>query len=136
MREVASQDGILAAWAVGEGIIIYRIIAREHRAPVPGELLGSSGAFVLLGLLGTFQPALAVSLAVGLDMAAFLNLAGSGVIGTALSGPSSVAHAPAASTPTTPATTPAPTRARPIAQGGQSFLSRLGSLGGQTTRSV
>lgn len=67
--------GIFIAWMVGEGIIIYRVTAKEHRPPVPGELLASSGLFILLGLLSEAQPGLASLLAWGFDAAAFLNLA-------------------------------------------------------------
>lgn len=67
--------GIFVAWMVGEGIIIYRTVSKEHRPPMPGELLASSGLFVLLGLLSEAQPGLAALLAWGFDAAAFLNLA-------------------------------------------------------------
>lgn len=83
-----SDSALLGAWAVGEGIIVYRTVAREHRPPVPGELLATSGLFVVLALLAQWQPKLAVTLGIGLDIAAFLNLAQSNVIGRAISGPS------------------------------------------------
>lgn len=66
---------LIAAWIVGEGIVIYRVVARQHRPPMPGELLASSGLFVMLGLLSMAQPKLANLLAWGFDAAAFLNLA-------------------------------------------------------------
>lgn len=103
------REALLAAWLVGEGIITYRTVARQHRPPMPGELLASSGAFVLLALLAEWQAGLAVTIAVGLDIAAFLNLAGSGTLGKALSGPSSVVT-PAPLTPVTvpPSASPPP----------------------------
>jgi hypothetical protein len=63
-------------WAVGEGIIIYRSVAKYHRPPMPGELLGSAGIFVLLALLAESSQArpVAVALAAGFDLAAFMNL--------------------------------------------------------------
>jgi hypothetical protein len=67
-------NGILLAWLVGEGIIAYRAVTRDRRPPLPAELLASSGAFVLIALLGEAQPSLAVTLAVGLDIAAFMGL--------------------------------------------------------------
>lgn len=67
-------NGLIIAWMVGEGIIVYRAVARQKRPPLPAELLGSSGAFVLLALLHEFQPQLATTLAVGLDVAAFMGL--------------------------------------------------------------
>jgi hypothetical protein len=50
-------------------------VSREHRPPMPGELLASSGLFIMLGLLGMAQPGLASLLAWGFDAAAFLDLA-------------------------------------------------------------
>jgi len=69
--------GLVAAWAVGEGIIIYRAVKRTHAPPMPGALLASSALFVMLALLAESDQArpLAVSLAWGFDVAAFLNLA-------------------------------------------------------------
>jgi hypothetical protein len=69
--------GLVAAWAVGEAIIVYRAFKRTHAPPMPGALLASSALFVMLALLaesGTARP-LAVSLAWGFDLAAWLDLA-------------------------------------------------------------
>lgn len=68
------------AWLVGEGIIIYRSVKVNKAPPGPGMLLVSSGIFVLLGLLAESQSArpLAVTLAWGFDIAAFMNLYGVG----------------------------------------------------------
>ena len=67
----------MAAWAVGEGIIIYRSVRKNHAPPMPGALLASSALFVMLALLAEAPSArgLAVTLAWGFDLAAFLNLA-------------------------------------------------------------
>jgi hypothetical protein len=54
---------IFTAWLVGEGIIIYRTVTKQKRPPMPGELLASSGLFLLLALLGEPQPRLASLLA-------------------------------------------------------------------------
>lgn len=70
--------GLIMAWLVGEGIIVYRSVARRHRPPLPAELLASSGLFVLLGLLAEAQPRLAGLLAWGVDLAAYLDMWGSG----------------------------------------------------------
>jgi len=67
------QRGIIMAWAVGEGIIIYRAI-KLQRPPLPSELLASSGLFVALAIVGEAAPALATALAVGVDVAAYLQL--------------------------------------------------------------
>lgn len=68
------------AWLVGEGIIIYRSVKVQKAPPGPGMLLVASGVFVLLGLLAESQSArpLAVTLAWGFDIAAFMNLFGTG----------------------------------------------------------
>ena len=69
--------GIVLAWAVGEGIIIYRAVRKTHAPPMPGALLASSGLFVMLALLAEADRArfLAGALAWGFDVAAFMNLA-------------------------------------------------------------
>jgi hypothetical protein len=72
---MASADALLAPWLVGEGIVTYRCVRNQHRPPMPGELLASSGAFVLLALLAQWQANLATLIAWGLDIAAFVNIA-------------------------------------------------------------
>jgi hypothetical protein len=66
--------GITLAWAIGEGIIIARQVTKEHRPPMPGELLASSAFFALLALVAEYPPARvpATMLAFGLDIAAYL----------------------------------------------------------------
>lgn len=66
--------GITLAWMIGESIIIWRAVNREHRPPLPGELLGSSMFFVLLAVVAEYQPARAAAtlLAFGIDIAAYL----------------------------------------------------------------
>lgn len=68
--------GIVLAWMVGEGIIVYRSVSKTHAPPMPGQLLATSGVFVLLALLSQAQQArfLAAALAWGFDVAAFMNL--------------------------------------------------------------
>lgn len=70
----------LAAWLVGEGIIIYRSVKRLKAPPGPGALLFTSGLFVMLALLADSPKArpLATTLAWGFDLAAFMNLFGTG----------------------------------------------------------
>lgn len=69
--------GIVLAWAVGEGIIAYRAWKVTKAPPMPGQLLASSGLFVLLALLAEADRArfLASALAWGFDIAAFMNIA-------------------------------------------------------------
>ena len=80
--------GLVAAWAVGEGIIVYRSFRRTHAPPMPGALLASSALFVMLALLAESDTAkpLAVALAWGFDLAAFMNLAPSITGGGATAG--------------------------------------------------
>lgn len=66
--------GITLAWLIGIGIISWRSVNREHRPPMPGELLGASGFFALTAVLAEYPPArtAATLLAFGIDIAAFL----------------------------------------------------------------
>ncbi len=66
--------GLILAWMVGEGIMTYRIVTQQSRPPLPGELLASSGLYVLLGFLAEAQSELASLLAWGINLAALLNL--------------------------------------------------------------
>lgn len=66
---------ILLAWLVGEGLMIANDVRRQHRPPLPAEILQTSGLFVLLALLGEKAPTLAATLAWGFDAAAFMVLA-------------------------------------------------------------
>lgn len=66
--------GLIVAWLVGEGLMVYKDVKRHKRPPLPAELLASSGLFVVLGILGESAPKLATTLAWGFDTAAFLSL--------------------------------------------------------------
>lgn len=70
----------IAAWLLAEGIIIYRSVKKNSAPPSPGALLFSSGLFVALDLLGSSSKVrpLAVTLAWGFDIAALMNLWGTG----------------------------------------------------------
>ena len=72
--------GFIAAWLVGEGIITYRSVKVQKAPPSPGQLLLSSGLFVMLAILAEAPGAqrLAVTLAWGFDIAALMNLWGTG----------------------------------------------------------
>jgi hypothetical protein len=72
--------GFIAAWLVGEGIIIFRSVKKQKIPPGPGQLLLSSGLFVALALLAESESArkLAITLAWGFDAAAFMNIANIG----------------------------------------------------------
>lgn len=66
--------GITIAWLIGEGIIITRMVTKEHRPPSPGALLGSSAFFAGCALLAEYEPArpAATLLAFGIVIAAWL----------------------------------------------------------------
>jgi hypothetical protein len=67
--------GIIAAWLIGEGMVIWRW-SKAGAPPTPGALALSSGFFVLCGVLATYQPArgVAAGLAFGIDVAALLQV--------------------------------------------------------------
>lgn len=66
----------IAAWLVGEGIIVYRSIKVQKAPPGPGQLALTSGLFIALALLAELGQARSVAtmLAWGLDVAAFMKL--------------------------------------------------------------
>jgi hypothetical protein len=68
---------IVLAWLVGEGLLVYRDYKKNHRPPLPGELLASSGVFAVLGLLAEAPNArfIAGAMAWGFDIAIFYQLA-------------------------------------------------------------
>lgn len=70
--------GIVLAWLAGESLIIYRSYKNDHRPPLPGQLLASSGVFAVLGFIGSSSSNLtflAGAMAWGFDIAAFMNVA-------------------------------------------------------------
>lgn len=66
----------ILAWLVGEGIIIYRSVHVQKVFPGPGQLLFSSGIFVILALIAEAPQAktVATTLAWGFDIAAYMRL--------------------------------------------------------------
>jgi hypothetical protein len=66
----------ILAWLAGEGIVVYRSIKAQHAPPGPGQLLFTSGLFVMLAMMAEFEKArfLATALAWGYDIAAFMDL--------------------------------------------------------------
>jgi hypothetical protein len=70
---------LLVEWLAAEGIIFYRDVGKVHHIPMPGQLLATSGVFVLLALFAEAGPGaaqLATLLGGGFIMAAGLNLFG------------------------------------------------------------
>jgi len=88
--------GITIAWLIGEAIIVYRHVSKEHRPPMPGTLLASSGFFALCAVLAEYPPArtAATLLAFGIDIAAYLQVPI--VTGQTSSASSGTSKAPAA----------------------------------------
>jgi hypothetical protein len=68
---------------VGEGIVIWRVVGREHRPPAPGVLLGITGLFAALGVLAELPGAAGLAMAIGwgLDIAAFMEVLPAGLAG-------------------------------------------------------
>jgi hypothetical protein len=96
--------GITLAWLIGETIIVWRSVAKNHRPPMPGELLGSSVFFALLAMLAEYPPArtTATLMAFGVDIAAWLQA-------PLVTSPAAAASSPAASSSKATTTkTPAP----------------------------
>jgi hypothetical protein len=94
------RSGIILAWLIGEGIIVWKSVTKNHRPPMPGTLLVSSGEFALLALLAEYEPArgAATAMAFGLDLAAFLS---PGLLGAQAAAPaaSNVAPTPTGTVP-------------------------------------
>lgn len=68
---------LILAWIAGESIIAYRW-AKAGAPPTPGALALGSGLFVLCAVLAEYPPArrAAILLAVGIDIAAYLQIVG------------------------------------------------------------
>ena len=68
------RQGLIAAWAVGLGILTWREVAEFRRPVPPGRYAAASGVFVLLGLLATSDKAAPVAMltAWGFDLAVLL----------------------------------------------------------------
>jgi hypothetical protein len=68
-------EGFILAWLAGEGIVAYRWV-KAGAPPPPGALLAVSGFFALLAALASYQPARATAtiIAVGIDVAAILQV--------------------------------------------------------------
>jgi hypothetical protein len=68
--------GIILAWMVGEGIITWRSVVKDHKPPIPGDLLAATGLFALLALVAEYQPARGVAtlFAFGIDIAVLMQV--------------------------------------------------------------
>jgi hypothetical protein len=73
--------GLILAWAIGEGIIVWRSVVKEHHPPYPGQMLTATAIFALLAVVAEYEPArtAATAMAFGLDIAVLMQvLPGSG----------------------------------------------------------
>lgn len=78
--------GLILAWAVGEGIIVWRSVVKEHHPPYPGQMLTATAIFALLAVVAEYEPArtAATAMAFGLDLAVLMQvLPGSGTTSAA-----------------------------------------------------
>ena len=68
--------GVMLAWAAGMGIIVYRSVAREHKPPVPGQMLAATGLFALLAAVAEYPPAAPAAglFAFGVDVAVLMQV--------------------------------------------------------------
>ena len=85
-----------AAWLLGMSIVIYRDVQQNHRMPVPGALVGVTGFFAALALVGDVVPSarpVTALLAWGLDLAGLMKLLNDGLSGQISQAESSQAKA-------------------------------------------
>jgi hypothetical protein len=97
--------GIILAWALGEGIIVWRAVAQEKRPPVPGNLLAATALFALCAAVGEYQPARGVAtlFAFGVDIAVLMQVlpgGGNSTSAPANASPKITGAAPTGVTPT------------------------------------
>ena len=66
--------GLILAWLIGEGIIVYRNVAVKHQPPPPGQMLAATLLFALLAAAAEYQPArgAATAFAYGVDLAVLM----------------------------------------------------------------
>lgn len=86
--------GFIAAWLAGEAIVIWRMVHKDHRMPVPGTLLGISALFAGLALAADIAPRAAPVITLGawgLDIAALFSALPAG-LGGQLSQAADVSH--------------------------------------------
>jgi hypothetical protein len=68
--------GLILAWVIGEGIIVWRSAVKDHQPPVPGQMLAATGLFALLAVAAEYQPArtAATLFAFGVDIAVLMQV--------------------------------------------------------------
>lgn len=78
------RTGLVAAWAAGMAIVIWRQVHVHHHLPVPGTLVAISGLFAAGALVSDIWPATTPVITItfaGLDVAAFMNALPKGLSG-------------------------------------------------------
>ena len=76
--------GLGGAWLAGVSIVAWREVRGSGHMPVPAALLGVTGLFVGLALIGDIIPASRPAVTLlgwGLDVAGFLNVLPAGLFG-------------------------------------------------------
>jgi len=76
--------GLASAWLLGEAIVIWRQVHQSHKLPVPGQLIGVTALFAVLGLVADSSPAarpVVTLLAWGIDLAGLINAWPAGLSG-------------------------------------------------------
>ena len=59
---------LILAWAIGEGIIVWRALYSEKQLPVPGNMLAATALFAGLAVLAEYEPARKAAIAFSLVM--------------------------------------------------------------------
>lgn len=76
--------GLAGAWLVGVGIVAWREVHQSGHMPVPAALLGVTGLFAALSLIGEIAPAsrrVVTLVGWGLDLAGLMNVLPAGLFG-------------------------------------------------------
>lgn len=75
---------LILAWFLGEGIIVYRAVAKQKRPPIPGDLLAATALFAICAAVAEYQPArnVAILFAYGVDIAVLMKVLPGGDAGT------------------------------------------------------
>jgi hypothetical protein len=76
--------GLTGAWLAGVSIVAWREVRQSHRMPIPANLLGVTGLFVglmLIGDISTGARPVVTLLGWGLDVAGLLQVLPNGLFG-------------------------------------------------------
>lgn len=95
--------GFAAAWLLGMGIVSWRAVHKDGKPPVPGALMGVTGLFLALALIGDTVPSserVVTAVAWGLDIAGLLNVLPKGLGGQVSKAEASSAKAQGETVPT------------------------------------